>query len=466
MKAFLWMTIAITLGCKTPNPERCCVDAADCASQGLDEEMRTCAEGLACVANECVVASCSTQGCAASAPVCDIASDICEGCSDAADCARFASEQVCDVGSGRCLQCLTPADCGPTTPVCDANACRGCSLDSECESGACGDDGACIAATSVVYLDPSGTDTGDCTDSQPCRSVPFAVSRTNAARSHLVMRTGVYAMTSFYELGSQQTSAASLIFHGGGSSLVAAQYEGPKLLFSIPVTIRDLTISIEVGRGLSFATGARYVLERVNIRANSTGLEIEGDVTVRDFVLDVAPARGGTIAVTLGSGAALTLERGSISGFATAIGSLEVVSIQAINVLIHGANTRAVDLPQAQGSMSFVTIADSGTNTGDGPRAVACGPSMTISGSIIWAPGTSARVPVSGCNLVSSIAGPTPIAGIPNSDPRFVDAAARDYHLRSDSPAKDMVAAGPNVDFESDPRPRGTRFDAGADEAP
>ncbi|MDQ3366321.1 MAG: hypothetical protein M3680_12925 [Myxococcota bacterium] len=468
MKTFNWLLLVLmAVGCsKTPNPERCCVDAADCASQGLDESMRACGAGLACVANECIVASCSTGGCAANAPVCEIGSDTCAGCDSAADCARFPTEHVCDDSSGACVQCVTPANCGESTPVCDANACRGCELDSECASGACGDNGACVAAVEVVYLDPAGSDTGDCTNAQPCRTIPFGVSRTSMTRTHLVMRTGVYTMETFYELRAQQTNAASLTFHGSGSNLNGGFYEGPKLLFGIPVTIRDLTISIMFGRGLRFEPGASSVLERVKIQTDTTALEVDGEVTVRDFLLDTSPGRDGGQAILIGTGAALTLERGTIAGFRRAISSFAVVSFKATSVMIHGATAIAVELPEAQGSMSFVTIAGSGTDTGTGPRAVLCGPSMTISSSIIWAPGTSARVPVSGCNLVSSIVGPTAIAGIPSSDPLFVDAANRDYHLRSNSPAKDMVAAGPNLDFEGDPRPRGAGFDVGADEAP
>lgn len=53
-----------------------------------------------------------------------------------------------------------------------------------------------------------------------------------------------------------------------------------------------------------------------------------------------------------------------------------------------------------------------------------------------------------------------------NVDPLFVNPSTADLHLRSDSPARDVVDDGPGVDFEGDPRPQGARFDLGADEAP
>jgi hypothetical protein len=65
-----------------------------------------------------------------------------------------------------------------------------------------------------------------------------------------------------------------------------------------------------------------------------------------------------------------------------------------------------------------------------------------------------------------TIAGPVMTAGAMNVDPQFVDAASRDYHIVATSPARDMVDSGPMTDFEGDARPRGMRFDIGADEAP
>ena len=53
-----------------------------------------------------------------------------------------------------------------------------------------------------------------------------------------------------------------------------------------------------------------------------------------------------------------------------------------------------------------------------------------------------------------------------NVNPGFADVNQRNYRLAPASPARDLVDAGPAFDFEGDARPRGARFDIGADEAP
>src|SRR5690606_37567899 len=173
-----WLLGVAVVACARPNPAVCCLDPADCEANGF-HEVRSCAAGLACVDHQCVVPSCSTEGCEATAPVFNITTDVCEGCSESSQCTRFADTDVCDTASGACVDCVTAADCGADKPVCEANACRACKLDSDCPSGACGDDGACVAESAIVYMDPVGADVGDCFRSAPCRSFEFAVTRTS-----------------------------------------------------------------------------------------------------------------------------------------------------------------------------------------------------------------------------------------------------------------------------------------------
>jgi hypothetical protein len=174
--------------------------------------------------------------------------------------------------------------------------------------------------------------------------------------------------------------------------------------------------------------------------------------------------------ILLRDGARLTLDRGEIENSYVAISSTSYTAVVDIsNLLVFGATDVAFNLEySAGGTVSFTTIADSGADSGSGPRAFRCPPSgLTVRSSIIWAPGIVARPAIDGgCTLASSIVGPTAVPGATNVDPLFVDAAGRNYRLGLGSPARDMVDAGPAVDFEGDPRPQGARFDIGADEGP
>jgi hypothetical protein len=52
-----------------------------------------------------------------------------------------------------------------------------------------------------------------------------------------------------------------------------------------------------------------------------------------------------------------------------------------------------------------------------------------------------------------------------SGDPAFMDPAAWDYHIGSDSAAIDQgMGAGVTTDFEGDTRPQGAGYDVGADE--
>ncbi len=91
------------IGCTKPNPGVCCLDSADCASIGVNDPARPCSDGLACVNNACVVPSCSTDGCSAEAPVCDITTDVCTGCTGAMDCSETSAQTLTIHGGGATL---------------------------------------------------------------------------------------------------------------------------------------------------------------------------------------------------------------------------------------------------------------------------------------------------------------------------------------------------------------------------
>ncbi|MGN6106362.1 MAG: hypothetical protein ACTHU0_14740 [Kofleriaceae bacterium] len=451
--------LVVAASCTEKNAEFCCDGLEDCARFGIDEPKRGCADGLACVANQCVVASCATMGCAASAPVCDIQTDHCVGCADESDCARFDALNACDTETGACVACLVSADCGVAAPVCDDHACRPCSLDAECASGACADDGRCVAEDQVVYLHPLGQDAPPCSRAEPCKELQFGLQQTTSTRNHVVFAQGNYTYPLAVTVGAS-TSATSISIHGNGSVLTGTTDDG-LLLVELPTTLRDLELESAVGTTLRVRS--RAVVERVQLRTTSSfgsALHTLGATTLRDVTM-----QSNRCGITL-DGGSLTIDRATIRGGTSGICAQQPGVVDLSNLLVSGTSEIGIDLSGSSGTAAFVTIVDTGT-TGTGVAGLKCHSTLALRSSIIWTPDALSRPAFEGnCAVASSIIGPTGVVGSMNVDPLFVNRAAGNYHLSGGSPARDLVDTGPTMDFERDSRPRGARFDIGADEAP
>jgi hypothetical protein len=462
---FAYFTLAawMAAACTKPNPAVCCLDQADCDEVGISE-VRECSPGLACVEHQCEVPTCSMTGCEAGAPVCNITTDVCDGCTTNDDCSRFAQIPVCDTAGGGCVECVSAGDCPASKAICDANACRGCNDDADCASGACADDGVCVPETSIVYLIPTGTDAGSCPQSAPCKTITYGLSQLSTSRNRIVMAIGGYVEGNIY-IGSSTTSATELYLHGSGATL--AQPSGgdsDQVQVAIPTSVRNMeffgSAAGGAGHGIS-VVGATLTLDHVTFRTRTDGIGVAGTLIGRDLLFEDVKFGIGVFSGNV------TLDRAEFRRGITAIQSIQSGGAMDLsNVLVWGTTGIALDLSASTGSIAFSTIADSGADQGTGPRAVNCSQFMNVRSSIIWAPGSTSRVPISGCNVVSTIAGPTTAAGATNINPQFVDPTNHDYHITATSPAKDLVDTGPALDFEGDARPRGARFDIGADEAP
>src|SRR3569623_802505 len=126
MRAVLLSFLVLGAGCSTKaNPNACCVSADDCAQAGLSSTT-SCDQGLTCVNNQCIQQTCSTDGCTVDKPVCTVVTNVCDGCT-------------------------TASDCTTDKPVGDTGTCRACVADADCESGACADDGTCVAESAIIY---------------------------------------------------------------------------------------------------------------------------------------------------------------------------------------------------------------------------------------------------------------------------------------------------------------------------
>lgn len=482
------LALLVLLGCgTTANPQFCCFSEADCATFGL-AEIRTCGDGMTCEGHRCVPATCSADtdcaadhpvcsagvcvgcdeahACPAVEPVCDLATSTCGRCGDHSDCAGRSEAPYCD-GAG-CVGCLSSSQCDASAPYCDGGACRKCELDAECESRACGLDGMCVPEEQSAWISATGTDANNsvCTRANPCSTLVYTLARLDG-RKHVVMAPGVYP-------NKLNVSVPGLFIHGSGAIIThASTSTGPTLQLNAPdIVVRGLTMTSTNPGEIALLVSAEGILldsvtfsgfvKKLNITALTPGLR--ASATARNLKISGSVD---TAAIVVGASGELAIDRGEISGGTVGIQAEAGAKVRLRNVLIWGTSGRALELGQAIGEVEFSTIADAGGSSQAAPCAVACNPNVRVTSSIIWQPSCAvgAADAAGPCTFRSSIVSNGPAPGITNVDPRFVNPAGRDYHLQSSSPAKDGADEGPATDFEGDPRPRGARFDIGADEA-
>jgi hypothetical protein len=191
---------------------------------------------------------------------------------------------------------------------------------------------------------------------------------------------------------------------------------------------------------------------------------------------NTASAGGG---ILLGNGSVLRVYDSRIDG--NTAGQMAGMWVDYHNTLVM-TNTFVVNnhaVAGGPGAMSFsrssgrlVNVTIAGNSASDGPGGIAFdtsqpGENLVILNSILAFNGaddlscSSDTCSVTYSDVQEDIAG----SGNISADPRFVDRAKGDYHLRGDSPAIDAGTSegAPAADFEGDPRPVGG-VDMGADE--
>ncbi|MGN6109331.1 MAG: choice-of-anchor Q domain-containing protein [Kofleriaceae bacterium] len=287
----------------------------------------------------------------------------------------------------------------------------------------------------------------------------MALAQTSETRNHVVLEPSLYYATMGVGLNG-------LVVHGNGSLLEELPGAAPWTL-SASVLVKDVTVRSPPNGGTTIVVRRKgVVFENVSFdRARHLRILGTGGLTARklrfSYALDPS-------AILVEPGGELVIDGAVISGGKVGIEAQTNAKIDLKNVLIWGTSQRALELSQAIGEVSFSTIADAGATTASPPCAMSCNPNVRVTSSIVWQPScASGPGDAAGpCTFQSSIVSNGPTPGAMNVDPRFVNPSARDYHLEVGSPARDAVDSGPPLDFEGDPRPRGARFDLGADEAP
>jgi hypothetical protein len=293
------------------------------------------------------------------------------------------------------------------------------------------------AAADVRYTSPLGT--GDCSAPSPC-SLETAVSGA-VANDEVVVGAGTYV------LGATLVPGGALTIHG------AAGQPRPRI-------VADSTVALTSEFGLAISdvafqssnapyavrmNGANSVADRVEVIASAASgsvvaLQAANGAVVRDSLLRAAGPNAEALYYEANAPSVVTLR--NVTGVATGAGStaFEIfatdtgagASMEAVNVIADGE----VDLTAwaASSATSAIHLLNSNFNSGDTP----------------FGRGT--------------------IGGTGNQvlPPRFVNAAAEDFHQAADSPTIDAgltdAANGP-LDLDGGPRVGGARTDIGAYEA-
>ncbi len=406
--------------CETPD---------DCAD---DPDHPFCVDGT-CV--ECEDAS----ACTVDAPVCATDTHACEGCEDDGGCTEFPTTPRCLTTSGACVVCIEAIDCtAATSPVCDedTNECRTCAAHSECASEACDrETGACVAEANVIYLAPGGA-AGSCTLAAPCGTFAQGLAQVSGSRNVIKAAAGTYS-------GQVSISGVAVTIYADGA-IAQPQAADPVVVdvtSGANVTIEGMTIDGitggATGTGLTCRLSSTLRLRQSSvIRNGGGGLSISG--CQYSLINNIIALNGGT---TSSFGGVL-------------VGSIAVPGMHEFSFNTVAANTGA-------------------TNTTTGLECASIATPLVFSNSIIYGNTVATGTPMqvggdSDCSWSYSDIGPQAVTGTGNinSDPMFVDAANRNFHVLGASPAKDVAdpAATLAIDIDADLRPQGAARDMGADE--
>lgn len=462
-----WLAgFVLVAACTKPNPNRCCTDEADCADKGIPVGS-LCDDGLVCRGNQCIAQPCtSSDACDSAAPFC-IEGLCAEACAADENCPGFGGDSSAPYCvEGACVACRDSADCtAVAAPFCDAGVCRACSAHTECDSELCDFDiGQCIAEVTVVYASPSGSASSSCTKSDPC-TLARAAAVVEATRANVKLASGMHAGVDF-------TRSVAVNVYG------PAQVMGLSFTNGSANKARDIEViddGISVSRNSSLMPRpsldvARFSIVRGSLVASSAVLTARNGSVVAASEFENPVTITGTQIV---GGSQATLDRVNLAGgfrgvsvgnYSSVVVTNSVIQRMRDNAITFSAGGTASDTQPSK--VSFTTFYNVEWTCPDGNiifesrnnvflNLAANAPANTLSGTR--------------CNHQYSLVMPQadPPSGannMLNMDPRFVNAAAGDFHLMAGSPAIDAAdpAATEAADFDGVARPQGAGRDLGA----
>lgn len=375
------------------------------------------------------------------------------GCINDTQCS--VATPVCDTATKICVECTTSeaSECTSTTPVCKADACVACTVNADCSSSACLPDGSCGDDSNVAYVDPGGTDNTTCTKATPCTKVSKALATTrpyvnfHGSTDEAVTVNAGRHVTFLADPGAAITRSV-----GVGAIITVADDSTVLQIFDL--TIRNApNNSSGFGIAIQSASGSPSILLQRATISNNPG----GGVTTSSGTLTVKQS---TIIGNAGGGISLSATSFDLQN--------NVITNNGSGTTVYGGILIS-QLGSGAHNLAFNTIANNVAQTGftSGATFQLISAAVTFSNNIIYG-NTSMQVAGTNVSNAYSDIGPDAAAGTGNisTDPQFVNAAQKNYHILSGSPCKDAAdpAASLAVDIDGDARPQGLRSDIGADE--
>lgn len=354
--------------------------------------------------------------------------------------------EVCDTATMQCVQC-TAADataCQGVTPVCAADACRGCVQHSDCASDVCLQDGSCADAAAVAYVSGSGADpatgTPVCAQATPCATVNAALA---AGKATIKVRGSINGSVSIGAGSVSIIGDDDAELHGTGGPTV-------DIGTTATVTLRDLAISngdpgVQVTGASSTANVSVFHSE---ISHNvSTGIVVSPSGANAHPVLTIAQSR----IESNPAGGISVLQSGGASTFHI-VGNVFFANGTATS----SAGGASLTSTRTDNTLDFNTFVKNLTVLGSS-AGIQCASSLVASNNIIvnnsdGSTGGQVTSQTSGsCNYGFTIASPGTVPGGGGQPggmnmftaPVFKNIDAGDLHLLGTSPG--IAAANPNA---------------------
>lgn len=476
------VVLAVGVGCTKRNPDVCCSSAPECAEIGFDD-ITPCEDLRVCVNSMCVDPQCTTSAeCSDPTPYC--VGQICAAtCTADPDCTGAAGGPFC-APDGTCVACLDSTACtDPAAGVCDdtTHTCRACTEDTECGSGIClATEGSCADPGDVVFVSMAGADTGSCTQSAPCLTIPYALTQLTPTRRVLRIASADYTATDGLTLGQDvyvdaagarvtRTTVGPVIDVSNSATVIV---EGIRILAATnAVRVGPGTLTLqgaEIGGGTVSTTGHLTILASdLSTKATCTNSYL----TVDRSRLDGVSANSCNLDVRhsdfdLDEGTALTVTNGQL--------------IFENNVIVthdHDGTGFRLDNAGTDAIVRYNTLVAPISKLTGASIAITCtgASSPIVTSTIIAWRSTGPIDAASTCPIRNSMFD-LEAAGVPSGslqqdiDAIFVDLTAGDYRPAAASMARG--ASEPGLDIVDDhdgtarPQPAGTVPDIGAYEVP